>query len=313
MNSFSHILLFIIILFIYIQITHQFKRSEDLEVYEMDYINNSHLHTVCDVKQPIVFSYFTEFNEKINADTFDQFNNIDMKIKNIHDYKNDDVDYVILPYQNVNTLFNTDKKGYYFTENNNSFIEESNLLECFQENDPYLKPHFTMNTIYDIQSGSVNSYTPLRYHTYYRHFLLVNTGKIRIKFTPWKSKKYLYPIKDYDNYEFRSPVDVWNTQEKYTNEMNKMKFVEIDVLPNHIIYIPSYWWYSIQYVDDNTFVSSFTYNSVMNCISNLNHHILYLFQQQNTKTKVIKTINVPNCDSIEQDTKTTTTETTSSI
>ena len=29
----------------------------------MDYINNSHLHTVCDVKQPIVFSYFTEFNE----------------------------------------------------------------------------------------------------------------------------------------------------------------------------------------------------------------------------------------------------------
>ena len=294
MNSFSHILLFVIILFIYIHITHQFKRSEELEVYEMDYINNSHLHTVCDIKQPIVFSFNTDFNEKVNKNNFNQFNHLDMKIKNIHDYNNNDVDYVILPYQNVNTLFNTDTKGSYFTENNSSFIEESNLIQHFQDTDSYLKPHFTVNTIYDIQSGSKNSYTPLRYHTYYRNFLFVNSGKIRIKFTPWKSKKYLYPIKDYENYEFRSHVDVWNTQDKYSNEMSKMQFIEIDVLPNHIIYIPSYWWYSIQYVEDNTFVSSFTYNSIMNCISNLNHYTFYLFQQHNTKTKVIKTIDIPN-------------------
>ena len=294
MNSFSHILLFVIILFIYIHITHQFKRSEELEVYEMDYINNSHLHTVCDIKQPIVFSFNTDFNEKVNKNNFNQFNNLDMKIKNINDYNNNDVDYVILPYQNVTTLFNTDTKGSYFTENNSSFIEESNLIQHFQDTDSYLKPHFTVNTMYDIQSGSKNSYTPLRYHTYYRNFLFVNSGKIRIKFTPWKSKKYLYPIKDYENYEFRSHVDVWNTQDKYSNEMSKMQFIEIDVLPNHIIYIPSYWWYSIQYIEDNTFVSSFTYNSIMNCISNLNHYTLYLFQQHNTKTKVIKTIDIPN-------------------
>jgi len=294
MNSFSHILLFVIILFIYIHITHQFKRSEELEVYEMDYINNSHLHTVCDIKQPIVFSFNTDFNEKVNKNNFNQFNHLDMKIKNINDYNNNDVDYVILPYQNVTTLFNTDTKGTYFTENNSSFIEESNLIQHFQDTDSYLKPHFTVNTIYDIQSGSKNSYTPLRYHTYYRNFLFVNSGKIRIKFTPWKSKKYLYPIKDYENYEFRSHVDVWNTQDKYSNEMSKMQFIEIDVLPNHIIYIPSYWWYSIQYIEDNTFVSSFTYNSIMNCISNLNHYTLYLFQQHNTKTKVIKTIDIPN-------------------
>ena len=55
----------------------------------------------------------------------------------------------------------------------------------------------------------------------YRHFILVNSGKIRIKLTPWKSSKYLYINKDYDNLEFTSPIDIWNPQEKYTNEMKK--------------------------------------------------------------------------------------------
>ena len=53
----------------YIHIVHQYKRSEDLEIYELDYSSNTHLQEVCDIKQPILFEYKTvipEFYEKMN-------------------------------------------------------------------------------------------------------------------------------------------------------------------------------------------------------------------------------------------------------
>ena len=34
----------------------QFKKSEDLEIYEMDYSTNAHLQDVCDVRQPVLFN-----------------------------------------------------------------------------------------------------------------------------------------------------------------------------------------------------------------------------------------------------------------
>ena len=34
----------------------QFKKSEDLEIYEMDYSTNANLQDVCDVRQPVLFN-----------------------------------------------------------------------------------------------------------------------------------------------------------------------------------------------------------------------------------------------------------------
>ena len=67
MNSLLNILIFLIVLFLYIHITHQLKTSEDLEIYELDYIDNTHLQEVCDIKQPVLFEFnsiYPEFYEK---------------------------------------------------------------------------------------------------------------------------------------------------------------------------------------------------------------------------------------------------------
>lgn len=290
MNLFSHIILFFIILIIYLLIIHQFKRSEDMEIYEVDYNNNNDLQTICDLKQPFIFKF--DNMDNLNYDSLKQLNQ-DLNVKDINDYYNNinNRDSVLLPSNNTVTLLNTDSKSKYYTEYNYSFVEE-NFLSSYQDYDNSLKPHFTLKTYYDIITASNNTYTPLTYHMNYRHFILVNSGKIRIKLTPWKSSKYLYINKDYDNLEFTSPIDIWNPQEKYTNEMKKIKFIEIDILAGNIIYIPSYWWYSIQFIESETVLSSFTYNSIMNCFSNLNHYFLYYLQQYNTKTKVMKTITI---------------------
>tara|TARA_B110000967_G_C18854913_1_gene546655 strand:- start:237 stop:1184 length:948 start_codon:yes stop_codon:yes gene_type:complete len=298
MNLFSHIILFFTILIIYLLIVHQFKRSEDMEIYEFDYNNNDDLQTICDLKQPFIFNF--NIIDNLNFNSLNQISD-ELNVKDINDYyNNQNIDSVRLPCNNTITLLKTDSKSKYYTEYNESFVEE-NFLTSYQEYDNHLKPHFTLTTHYDIITASNNTYTPLMYHTNYRHFILINSGKIRIKLTPWKSSKYLYINKNYDNLEFSSPIDIWNPQDKYANEMNKIKFIEIDILPGNIVYIPSYWWYSIQFVESETVLSSFTYNSIMNCFSNMNHYFLYYLQQYNTKTKVVKTITINDNEKEDDD------------
>jgi hypothetical protein len=160
-------------------------------------------------------------------------------------------------------------------------------------NDTYLKPQLSMITKYDILTGSSKSVTPLRYHTDFRKFISVHSGKVKIKMTPWKSHKHLLPYRDFENYEFRSRINVWNPDKKHKSEFDKLKFLEFDITPGNTLHIPPYWWYSIQFNDDSdTIVTSMTYNSVMNCVSNLPNWGMYYLQQTNTKTKITKTLPV---------------------
>lgn len=298
MNPLIHILIFIVVLLTYIHVVHQYKTSEDLEIYEFDYTDNSYLQEVCDLKQPAVFPFKSvnpTFYDTVNIDILEESTNCDVKVKESEDYwtNEESVDYVLLPYQTCQTLLKTDTHSNYVTENNDAFIEESGLYSQFKANDALLKPTTSIHSTYDIMTGSENAATPLRYHTNNRHFISVNSGKIHIKLTPWKSSRYLYPIKDFDNYEFRSPINVWKPQRKFFHEMDKIKFLEFDVNVGNIIYIPSYWWYSIQYSDDSTITCGFTYNTPMNYIANTKDYAFYYLQQSNTKTKITKTIDLP--------------------
>lgn len=296
MNAFFHIFLFILILFIYIHITHQYKTSEDMEIYEMDYVSNEHLQEVCNIKQPVLFFYKSihpEFFEALDHEHLDRLDSYDVKVKDVRDYYADEpnVDFTVMPFRSAETLMTTDTKSSYFTENNHTTIDEAGLLKTFQTNDDFFKPSFTVNTQYDLLVGSNNTCTPLRYHKNERVLLTVITGKITIKMTPWKSTKYLYQNKDYDLYEFWSPVNMWKPQRKYLHEMEKLRFLEFDVNAGYTVSVPPYWWYSIKY-DSNpeTFVTSCTYNSIMNCVANLPDTCLYFMQQQNIHKRVSNTI-----------------------
>jgi len=304
MNTYVHILIFLIVLFLYIHLANQFKRSEDLEIYEMDYANNTHLQEVCELKQPILFEYKShnpDFFEDVDIEKLLAVGSHDVKVKTNEDYWTSDesVDYVVLPFQSARTLMISDPHAKYFTENNDAFVEDSGFIDSFSTNNSFLKPSFTAQTKYDVCIGSKNAITPLRYHTFYRHFICVTSGKISVKMTPWKSQKYLYPNMDYDNYEFWSQVNAWKPQSKYMHEMDKMKFLEFDVLAGSVIYIPPYWWYSIKYSEEpDTITCNITYNSIMNCVANLKHWGLYYLQQSNTKKRIVKTLDVPSSSDV---------------
>tara|TARA_B100001996_G_C18174981_1_gene405931 strand:- start:21 stop:488 length:468 start_codon:yes stop_codon:yes gene_type:complete len=146
-------------------------------------------------------------------------------------------------------------------------------------------------------TGSIGSKTPLRYDLNYRNFYYVTSGKINIKLIPPHSSKYLYPIKDYDNFEFRSPVNVWDVQQEYKADFDKIKVLDVTLNKGEIIFIPAYWWYSIEYKKLSS-ICTFKYRTFMNVLAISPELVLTMLQGQNIKRDIVKKV-----DGVEKEEK----------
>jgi ribosomal protein L16 Arg81 hydroxylase len=105
--------------------------------------------------------------------------------------------------------------------------------------------------------------------------------------TPWKNTKFLHPYKDYENYEFCSLVHPTKPHKDFELDFEKTNFLEFEINKGYMLYIPPYWWYSIIYLDDpSTYVCQVTYNTLINCVSNIKNLSLYFLQQQNITKKM---------------------------
>lgn len=254
-----------------------YKKSEDMEIYETDYVNNQKIQEICELKQPFLFDLSqvlpeTFENVKINGGS------LEVLVKDTKD--SDTGNFFILPFTSSRALIDTDDKGRYFSEKNYEMTEDI-LTKQNKTLDELLKPQFTILTKHDIMFGSKGAYTPMRYITDYRQYLCVLKGKIHVKMTPWKSRKYLYPKNDYNHYEFRSPIDIWNPQPQYENETDKIQYIEFDVYSGSVLYIPPFWFYSIKYIEDDTYIHSVIYNSVMNVVANSPKWTMYFLTRNN--------------------------------
>ena len=141
---------------------------------------------------------------------------------------------------------------------------------------------------YDYIMGSKDNITPLRYEMNYRNYFVVLSGSIKVKMSPPKSGKYLYPIKDYENLEFRSSINPWNVQEKYLHDFDKIKCMEVTLEPGKIIFIPAYWWYSFKFEDNKSTIISFKYRTYMNTLAILPNLFISFLQKQNIKHDIVE-------------------------
>jgi hypothetical protein len=141
--------------------------------------------------------------------------------------------------------------------------------------------------------GSVGTVTPFRYKLNYRNYFLLTYGSAKIKIAPPQSIKYLNPNYDYENFEFSSPINPWAVQPKYSADFDKIKCLEFTLLAGKTLFLPPYWWYSIEF-NDNTSISCFFYKTYMNNIAILPYLSLHALQIQNVKRKIVKKIDSSN-------------------
>jgi hypothetical protein len=188
-------------------------------------------------------------------------------------------------------LFDKDSNATYFSENNMDFLSETAAIKNMSYNDEFLRPYLVSNCNYDVMLGSNNVVTPFRYEINYRNYFIVTQGSIKIKLAPPKSIKYLYPVNDYENFEFRSKINPWNPQIKFKADFDKIKCLEIILVPGKFLFIPAYWWYSFKF-SENTSVSCFRYRTYMNNIAISNNIAMYALQNQNVERKIAKKIDI---------------------
>ena len=199
--------------------------------------------------------------------------------------------YVPLPLHAAIKLFGEDKNATYLTENNSDFLQETGVVKNFNYNDAFLRPYMVSNCNYDILIGSNGATTPFKYEINYRNFLLLTQGTAQIKMTPPQSIKYLYPNYDYENFEFRSPVNPWTVQPNYAADFDKIKCLEFTLVPGKTLFIPAYWWYSIKFGPD-TSISCFYYRTYMNNLAISPYIGLHALQIQNVKWNTVKKVDI---------------------
>jgi hypothetical protein len=289
MHFFIHFLVFIVILFIYMHVMEQYKTSEKMQLYEMDYIDNRELQTACNLKQPIVFEFrpvFSEFFYRQSPKIYlEQMGMIDMRLKDTDDYRGarGSIDSIGLSYRALYSLISSDTRAHYISEGNTEFVTDADLGSLYHRLDAYLKPPiYTCQTEYDILTGSHKATTPLRYHTHDRIFLCVIHGKLSVKMTPWKSRARFGSgannsiVKDYENYEFRVPGETpWESNGLQTH------YLEFRVLSGQIVFVPAYWFYTIRFDETDTVVAQIKYNSPINMLANARDIVSWYFQQKN--------------------------------
>lgn len=281
--------IFCLVLFIYLHVQFHIKTSNDLEMYEIDQASKEKLEEICDIRQPVLFDFDNQkimenSNKNYIANNYHAF---EVKIRNVKETNNDTELFIPLPFHATVKLFDEDKNSTYYSENNTDFLQETGVIKTLQYNDEFLRPYMVSNCNYDLLMGSDGTCTPFRYEVNYRNFFLLTQGSAQIKMTPPQSTKYLYPNYDYENFEFRSPVNPWNPQPNYSADFDKIKCLEFTLQPGKTVFIPAFWWYSIKF-NKNTSISCFRYRTYMNNIAISPYIAMYALQIQNVKRNVAK-------------------------
>jgi hypothetical protein len=299
LKYFIAIFIFCIVLFLYLHIHYHLKTSEDLEVYTIERPSKEKLEEICDIRQPVIFDFKNDrLLESSNLATLDDnYGAFDIQVRDVTN-KDENIE-LYLPFllKEAINIFREDKNQKYISEHNEDFLKETGAVKNYSYNDAFLRPPLVSKCIYDLMTGSLGSKTPLRYDLNYRNYYYVTSGKVNIKLIPPHSSKYLYPIKDYDNFEFRSPVNVWDVQQEYKADFDKIKVLDVTLNKGEIIFIPAYWWYSIEY-EKLSSVCTFKYRTFMNVLAISPELVLTMLQGQNIKRDIVKKV-----DDVEKEEK----------
>ena len=71
----------------------------------------------------------------------------------------------------------------------------------------------------------------------------------------------------------------------------KIKVLDLDIVPGYIIFIPAYWWYSIEY-EELSSICVFKYRTYMSTMSTLPQILMSYLQKQNIKREIAKKLDI---------------------
>lgn len=305
LGDFSFFIVFIVVVFFYLHITAHYHKGEDLELFETDFINNVKLQESCNVKQPLMIVGIPGISKlPSRGDLLKGNETFDGNIRSLSLWNSPPKNPIAmedlvessrlhsLEMEKILRALETDRSGVYISEGNERFLEDVGLWKILQKwGDERFCPTYNVCKQYDFLMGSKNACTPLRYHTAYRKFIVARgggvfggDGNLVVRMTPWKSRKRMEWIRDDIGMETVSSMAAFGGRMEQREDWSKIRFLEFIVPEGQVLYIPPYWWYSIQFPGATVFAYSFTYWSVMNWLSNADIWVRYMWAVHSAST-----------------------------
>jgi len=289
MNIIHTILIFLAVLFIYLQIQFYYKINNDTDIYELNEdITKKKFDKLCDNERSPFLFYFYESDaivQFIHSLHFTQYNKSPIFIrqtKNIYvkpssslsSNKSNNIYAKI----NSNSLFHStdfrtgmeliSMQSGYVSERNNILLKTLQAIPFIKKHDKYLSPDMCNFTEYDMLFGSTNSNTPLRYEINQRTFFLTVIGDVRIKLMPPNGAELFNAREelnnDNKNMEYWSAANIWNL---YGKKESTLPCIYLDLPVGKSIYIPPFWFYSIQFTSPSTKLLKFSYRNLIHTIA----------------------------------------------
>jgi len=254
MKYFITLLIFIIIFIIYLNLmrTLDIANFNNISKIDFEYVSYDDFQKLCDNKKPFVFNDYSNFNiDKILNNKYFNIKIFKSQFNNSNKFK----------YLNINksiSLFENYKNKYISYDNNNGIIK-SDIQHLFGHQ--HFKPYYCTNINYDCILGSINSITPFTYHSNYSQFLYIIKGSANIKMTT------------FDYYQDLNKRDLWIENK---NNIPTIDFsISDSINESNVLFVPPFTPYSIQLNEENTFIISCKYSSLMTSI-------VYLFNKSHS-------------------------------
>ena len=289
MYIFINLFILLTVLFLYIHINFNTKTSNYLEIYEINNPSKEYLEDICDKRQPTLIK-----NQNVDSIAIydlkylnDNYNSFELNICNT---KNDNN--IRLLFSNSINLFNNDISCRYISLNNGYFIKDTTLEKTLSTVDMFYRPINTIYKEYDVILGSKDAYTKMKSALFSRNYLMLVSGSVELSLTPPRYTTYLHTSIDYSNLEYISNIDLYDPSKGNVNNINKVKILKTILKPGDIFFIPSYWYYSLKILENDTLMYNFKYRTLMYNISILPKLLISILQKNNTHHIFTKVLDV---------------------
>ena len=282
-NALFTICIFCIVLFLYLHILYHLKTSNDLKIFEIsDNFSKDQFEEACNLRQPLLFSISEKMHLELISFCTKQKNNIDQE-KKVFIYNNCSTFNENIPlFLSLSDCFQLIKKNTNDDEiKKNCFVATSDTYAS-----ALLSPPFTSNSFFHILAGNKNAFTPLKYEVNFRNFFLCLSGTVKIILFPPENEDVILPNENYLLFQFgaKNISDPW--------AFSSSKSIELVLSTGKAVFIPAYWWYSIQFVGDcvmeENILFSLQYRTYLNTLAIMPKLLLYFFQINNIKNKINK-------------------------
>lgn len=296
--SFWFVLIFILTLFIYLHVCTFLHTNPEVKMYNINFESKEQMDDlrkdktplkICNLNTPYFSNAFQFFSLLLD------FRSLEESEKNISLYSYEDFlglnndDRKIIPstrfaidkyikFQNENDL-----SFGYFSRDNEEFVNKY-MKKTLDLLSIYLKPELVTQTRYDMLLGMKNMQTGLRYAFSSHLYILIKQGKCRIRmYSPDIVSKM------YRKYHNQLEVNVWD--QETPQDIHAYKHLDIELKEGDIVYIPTYWSYSIMY-DTPGIIFTLNYETVMSQFMSIPYKAIEYISYLNVSTKKIKEDNI---------------------